>query len=219
VWQALHEELRDRKLAVIAVALDSGGAATTAQWIRAAAPTYPCLIDERHLVGELYGMVNVPSAVWIDEEGRIVRPAETAGSTDSFRHHLDRETRRMSAEGVAERERARAAYLGAVRDWVMRGPASPFALSAEEVRRRLAGADDDQALAAVHFRLGQHLHAAGDREAAARYLAEARRLYPASWSYRRQTWEMEQPGKASGPEFWASVDALGDRPYYPPPRL
>jgi hypothetical protein len=22
--------------------------------------------------------------------------------------------------------------------------------------------------------------------------------------------------KAGGPEFWAAVDALGDRPYYPP---
>jgi hypothetical protein len=47
-------------------------------------------------------------------------------------------------------------------------------------------------------------------------MAEARRLHPESWSYRRQTWELEEPGKAGGPEFWAAVDALGDRPYYPP---
>jgi hypothetical protein len=26
--------------------------------------------------------------------------------------------------------------------------------------------------------------------------------------------ELEEVGKASGPEFWAAVDALGERPYY-----
>jgi len=71
-------------------------------------------------------------------------------------------------------------------------------------------------LPAVNFRLGQYLHARGHSQAAAPYLAAARRLHPGSWSYRRQTWELEEPGKAGGAEFWAAVDALGDRPYYPP---
>ena len=78
MWQALYQDLQDRGFVVLAVALDSGGARTAGPWIEAARPTYPCLIDERHLVAELYGMVNVPNAVWIDEAGRIVRPAETA---------------------------------------------------------------------------------------------------------------------------------------------
>src|ERR1700740_477161 len=52
---------------------------------RAAAPQFPCLIDERHLVVGLYGFVNVPMAVWIDERGHIVRPSESAGTGDSFR--------------------------------------------------------------------------------------------------------------------------------------
>ena len=30
-------------------------------------------------------MVNVPTAVWIDERGKIVRPSEPAGVTDAFR--------------------------------------------------------------------------------------------------------------------------------------
>ena len=50
-----------------------------------ARPTYPCLIDRDHHVADLYNLVNVPQAVWIDEHGRIVRPPETAGSTDGFR--------------------------------------------------------------------------------------------------------------------------------------
>src|SRR5258705_4175744 len=53
-------------------------------WIEAAQPTYPTLIDREHRLAELYGIVNVPQAVWIDEAGRIVRPAEPAGSYEGF---------------------------------------------------------------------------------------------------------------------------------------
>ncbi len=219
MWQALYEELGERNFIVIAVALDSGGAAKTEQWIRAARPTYPCLIDERHVVAELYGMVNVSSAVWIDERGRIVRPAEPAGTSDAFRTHLDRTTKQMSADGLAERERVRTAYLNALRDWVAHGSTSRFVLSADSARRRLPAPTEEHALAAANFRLGQYLSAIGLGEAAAPYLAEALRLHPESWSYRRQTWELEEPGKAGSATFWAAVDALGDRPYYPPVEL
>ena len=101
----------------------------------------------------------------------------------------------------------------------MRSGASAFVLSADAARGRLPAVSEDHARAAANFRLGQHLHAAGHREAALPYLAEARRLHPESWSYRRQTWELEEPGKAGSPTFWAAVDALGDRAYYPEPRL
>jgi hypothetical protein len=219
VWQALYEDVKAAGLVVLAVALDSGGRRTTEPWIRAASPTYPCLIDERHVVADLYGMVNVPNAVWIDETGRIVRPSETAGSSDAFRTELDRTTKQMSPGGLAERERTRTAYFDAVRDWARKGEASAFALSRSEARRRLPTRTDDHARAAASFRLGQYLHAAGHRDAALPYLAEARRLHPESWSYRRQTWELEEPGKAGSPTFWAAVDALGGTPYYPQPVL
>jgi len=219
VWQALHEELAGGGFTCIAIALDSGGPAKTEQWIRAAKPTYPCLIDERHVTAEQYGIVNVPMGVWIDETGRIVRPAETAAASDAFRRHLDRATKQMSAEGLAERERVRAEYQGALRDWVSRGPSSGYALSEEEARRRQAVPSEAHARAAASFRLGQFLSSRGHTQAAAPYLAEARRLHPESWSFRRQTWELEEPGKAGSPEFWAAVDALGDRPYYPPAKL
>jgi AhpC/TSA family len=216
VWQALYDELQARNFIVISVALDSGGPAKTEQWISNAKATYPCLIDERHVTAELYGVVNVSSAVWIDEAGRIVRPAETAGTSDAFRTELDRTTKQMSARGMAERERVRGAYLNALRDWSVGGPASRYALTEAGARRRLPLPTEEHALAAANFRLGQYLHASGHPQAAKPYLAEARRLHPESWSHRRQTWELEEPGKAGGPEFWAAVDALGDRPYYPP---
>jgi hypothetical protein len=103
---------------------------------KAAPPAYPCLLDERHIVAQLYNMTNVPMAVWIDERGQIVRPAEPAGASDGFRK-MDRTTFSMPAD-LAERGRAtRMLYVDAVRDWVKNGEASPYALSPEQVRARM----------------------------------------------------------------------------------
>ncbi|PYN10091.1 MAG: hypothetical protein DME06_14760 [Candidatus Rokuibacteriota bacterium] len=77
-WQALYAELRELKFVVLTVAQDSRGAETAGEWIRAARPEHPALIDRTHRVAALYGMVNVPSIVWIDERGRLVRWGEVA---------------------------------------------------------------------------------------------------------------------------------------------
>ena len=105
---------------IVAVAEESRGAEHARQWIEQANARYWCLIDTEHHVADLYGMVNVPQAVWIDEAGRIVRPPENAGSTDHFRL-MDRTTRTLAPEHQAARLAARAAYLDAVRDWVLTG--------------------------------------------------------------------------------------------------
>ena len=68
----------------------------------------------------------------------------------------------------------------------------------------------------ANFRLGEHLFAKGNREGALKYFANARQLRPESWSFKRQTWELEEAGKASGAEFFAAVMALGDKHYYAP---
>jgi|AntAceMinimDraft_12_1070368.scaffolds.fasta_scaffold34270_2 hypothetical protein len=41
-----------------------------------ASPTHPALIDKHHVLADLFGVVNIPSSIWIDEDGMIVRPAE-----------------------------------------------------------------------------------------------------------------------------------------------
>jgi hypothetical protein len=87
------------------------------EYARAAAPTYPNLIDEQHIVAELYNMNNVPMSVWIDERGQIVRPVEPAGATDGFRT-MDRATFKME-KSVADQGRiARKRYVNALREWV-----------------------------------------------------------------------------------------------------
>jgi tetratricopeptide (TPR) repeat protein len=185
---------------------------------RAGVPEYPCLIDQKHIVGELYDIINVPMVVWIDEKGRIVRPAEAAGVTDGIRA-MDPKTFQMPKEVLDEGKRLRTEYVNAIRDWVKKGDQSEYALSASEAASRVHGPDDTDALAAANFRLGEYLYERGVHDDAFKYFAEARRLRPDSWSYRRQTWELEQAGKASGPEFFAAVQALGEKHYYEPIEL
>jgi hypothetical protein len=238
----LYREFADRNFTIVSVALDTGGPDAVREFIRprepivvpapmqaimgwsseqyagAAAPTYPCLIDEKHIVAELYGMKNVPMAVWIDEEGRIVRPAEAAGATDGFRS-MDRATFTLPAD-IADAGRAsRARYTAALRDWIEFGAASRFVLSEENARDRVSGPTTTDALAAATFKLGQYLRERGEPERAKPWFDEAARLCPDHWTYFRQALQLEEVGKASGPEFVAKLRSLGDRKYYEEIRL
>jgi hypothetical protein len=215
VWQDLFAALKGTNFMVVAVAEESRGAAHARQWIEAAKPTYWCLIDPEHRVSALYGMTNVPQAVWIDEAGRVARPAETAGSTDHFRR-MDPATRTMAPEDLRARQAARTAYMDAVKAWVLTGK---HALSGDAARAKLPRITPEIARAHALFRLGAWLCANGKAGEGGRHLAEASRLHPQSWSLWRQAADLDSVGKAGGPEFWARVQALGDRPYYPPPEL
>jgi hypothetical protein len=185
---------------------------------RAGVPQYPCLIDQKHITGELYEFINVPMNVWIDEKGRVVRPAEPSGVADIVRS-IDPKTFQIPKEATDEGKRLRRSYVDAIRDWVAKGDRSEFVLAPEEARRRAARPTDVDALATANFRLGEYLFEKGHRDEALKFFAEARRLRPESWSFKRQTWELEQAGKASGPEFFAEVMALGDKHYYEPVQL
>lgn len=214
----MYEDLKDEGFVVIAVAMDSRGVEAAGQYIERAGPTYPCLIDTEHRVSELYNMVNVPSAVWIAEDGRIVRPTETAGTGDEWRGMMKGE---MGPDEVNKLRRRREEYTDAIRDWVAKGNDSKYALSPDEVRARMKPPSDDDALAVAHFRIGRFLWDQGDAGEAYAFLEEAKRLRPDSWNFRRQTWNLEAPGdeRSGGPEFWAAVEALGDHWYYEPVRL
>jgi hypothetical protein len=212
VWQSLAESVKSEPFVVLAIALDSAEAARA--WIEAAEPSYPCLIDHEHRVAELYNLVNVPQAVWIDEAGRIVRPAETAGMSDAFRA-MDRKTFQMPEAANAERAHVKQAYMAALADWAREGARCRHALSEAQVRARLRGPDAAVAEGHARFRLGLHLLRAGRENEAAAQFAEASRLHPDSWAIWRRAAPKDGRGLASGPAFWARVDALGARPYYP----
>lgn len=102
-WQALYEELREKDFEILSVAQDTGGAKDAGPWIKAAKPEFTALVDEKQIVTRKYGMVNVPTAVWIDERGRIVRPNEVAFIDDRFKPFTGMDS---------------APYIDAIRDWV-----------------------------------------------------------------------------------------------------
>ncbi len=215
VWQQLYAELKDKNFMVVAVAEESRGANHAKQWIDAAKSDYWQLIDTDHRLEDLYNLVNVPQAIWIDEQGRIVRPPETAGSTDHFRG-MDLKTRTMAPEDQVARQAARDAYMQAIRDWVKTGK---HALPVDAARAGLPRVTPQIAEARARFRLGVWLRAHGNTVEGDRQMNEASSLHPESWSLWRQAADLEEVGKASGPDFWKRVQALGERPYYPPPKL
>ena len=136
MWQALYEELRGHGFMVFSVAMDSREG-DPLPWIEAARPSYVTAIDREHRLAELYHLVNVPQAVWIDERGRIVRPPEPAGAYEGFRQ-MNRATREMPEEAARLTAAAKATYVQAIRDWVLRGDASAHVFDPDRARRHLA---------------------------------------------------------------------------------
>jgi hypothetical protein len=215
VWQQLFDGLKSENFMIVAVAEESRGAEAARPGIEQAGPGYWCLIDQDHRLAALYGMVNVPQAVWIDPAGRIVRGPENAGSTDHFRRR-DPATGTIAPELQAARLAARASYMDAVRDWVLTGR---HALPEDAARAALPKVTAGIALAHAHFRLGVWLRRHDKAAEAGEHLAEASRLHPDSWNMWRQAADLEAVGGAGGEAFWQRVHALGGRPYYQPPGL
>ena len=212
MWQALYEELRDRSFMVIAVALDSRDG-DPLPWIEAARPTYVTLIDRDHRLADLYHMVNVPQAVWIDERGRIVRSPEPAGAYEGFRA-MNRATRDMP-QAVAElTAQAKSMYVDAIRDWVLHGADSAYAFEANQARASVSVPSAATAQAQAMFRLGQLLIRREHRDEGDRWLQEASRLHPDSRCIWRQRAGVTEAGLAAQADFWARVAALGSKRYY-----
>ena len=164
-------------------------------WIDAASPTHPSVIDTTHVTGELFGFVNIPMAVWIDESGTLVRPAESASVERSPLRDIE------IPEGLTDRSARMLtevknipddadAYRGAIVDWVEHGSESRFALDPDEVVARSQPRGDDEARAAACFELGEHLRRTVGPEAAVPWWREAHRLFPGNWTYKRQAWTL-----------------------------
>jgi hypothetical protein len=228
----LRTELAPLGVEVVTVALDAGGADAARQFIEAAAPEHPSLIDQRHVCDELFGFVNVPSAVWIDEEGVIVRPAHAAHIKQSPLRDMEvPEGLGRIGEMLHEVKKIRTdpeLYVTAVHDWVERGAESEWALDPDEVVARSRPRSTAQAEAAAAFELAQHLWREGDRDGAVGWFRRAHELHPENWTYKRQAWTFATtvPGQPSdliqGPNdlfegnWLDDVRAAGAENYYEP---
>jgi hypothetical protein len=185
VWQGVYEELKDRGFVVITVALDKSPE-DARPWIEAATPTHPSLIDTRHVLAELYNIVNVPTILWIDERGHIVRPNDVAFGADTFRQLTGLDS---------------SIHLKALRAWV-RGERPAFAADAARAQQTLPTAADQQARA--EFGLGQLLWSRGRHAAATRHFEAGGRLAPHDFTIRRGTMPMRDIDPM-GPQFRAML--------------
>jgi hypothetical protein len=199
---------------ILSVAMDAEVEAAR-PWVEAASPDFVTLIDRNHLLSSLYNMVNVPQAVWIDEQGRVVRPTETRGSIDILKE-FDPAQGGFPEDALARAGAAKQVYNAAVEDWAIHGSASRHVFDAGEARSRVPVMSAKAAEAHAQFLLGQHLHRKGREEEAERCFARCRSLHPASWNIFRQTSEKMEIGIAAGEEFWAKGHGLGDEAYYAP---
>lgn len=224
MWQELRTELHGDGLEVVTVALDSAGPEAARPWIERARPEHPALIDEHHRLDELFGIVNVPSGVWIDEAGVIVRPPEPAFAArpewdegiDDDATDYQRRTLALEEQLLVEDEK----YVAAVRDWARHGPDSSYALTPDEVLARSRPRSRAESEAAAHFELGIHLQRQGHAADAVEHFRAAHRLQPDNWTYRCQAWSFVNPHLGPSAEYdtdWVSeVERAGVEAYYPP---
>lgn len=221
MWQELYEELGPQGFEVVTVGIVTAGAEACRSFIEAASPTHASLIDRHHVVAERFGVVNVPNGVWIDEQGMIVRPAETASAPRRERPAPatgDGEIPKHLLEIFGEAQHIQTdpeSYEHALRDWVAKGADSEFALNADEVVARSRPRESDEALGQAHFELATHLEIAGDHDGAIRNFREAHRLVPGNFTYRRQAWSLEKAIDGPMERFWQgpAEGAEADWPY------
>ncbi len=154
-------------------------------------------MDESHRLSSLYGLVNVPSAVWIDESGHVRRIDEGAYATTHNQNGL---------------QFGRADYAPMVANWVAEGEASPHLQPAGALA--VPEPTDAQARAEPTFDLGVYFHRQGDTARANRYWEAAQVLNPNSWNYARQDWSFTP--EEAGQNWQEKYQALDGKPYYRP---
>jgi hypothetical protein len=197
VWQAIHTELSAHGLVVLTVAIDQSLDAPRL-YVEDAGATHPSLVDVDHRVADLYNIVNVPTVVWIDEEGRIARPQDV--------HYVNNEI-----SGITRFHNRKP--LAALRAWVS-GEAPAYAGDAVADTKV---PDDTHQEARAAFAVAWWLAQQGRSEAAERWFVRAGELAPHDFTIRRGSMPIRGIDPA-GPAFFAMVGdwaAQGNAYYLP----
>ena len=189
----MQNEAEDNNFIIIAAAQDTGGIEVAAPWYSQAEASFVALVDESHTISSLYNLGNVPSAVWIDEEGYVRRIDE-------------------GAYAAAYEFGGREDYAPMVVDWVKRGDDSAHVLPRGELK--LESRSADAARAEPLFKLGVYFHQAGDDPKADKYWVQAQQLNPDSWNYHRQDWSFTP--EQAGANWVKKYQSLEGKPYYKP---
>ena len=163
----MHAELSPYGFTVITIALDQDPEKVR-PFIEKAHPTHPSLIDTEWAFADLYNIVNVPEALWIDEHGRIVRPNDAVYVTGEYRR---------GGTGVDP-----AVHRARIRGWVKEGTG---AMDPAEIRRLQRLPNPDHQLARAEFSLGVWLVRHVSRGAAEPHFVRAGELAPEDFTIRR----------------------------------
>ena len=169
VWQSIYEELKSENFEIISVAQDTGGEEAAGYIFDDANVSYTAIIDVNHQISSLYNLVNVPSGVWIDEQGSIMRINEGTYAKE----HMN------GAWGTND-------YVPIVRDWVKKGADSEYVWDRDKVRESIVQRTPEAERAQPAFRLGGYYFTNDNDEKAEQYWTMAQELDPTSWNYLRQ---------------------------------
>jgi len=155
--------------------------------------SYRVLLDANHRIAELFGVINIPSTVWFDEHGAMVRPPTIAPGDDRWREYTG-----VDAD----------VHHDALRRWVYD----------DEIERVADWAQPeavDAGLARAHRRVGAWLHRAGRDDLARSHFEEAARLAPMDWTIRRGSMPLKGEDPFGTPlfEFWQEWEAAGKPSY------
>ena len=193
-WKELAGELEPLGLDLVAVALDDDTDRVRHFTEKAG---LPAVLDPDHRLSDVFGVVNVPSTIWLDEEGRVAKPPTIAPGDDQFKEFTE-----VGAEQHHE----------ALRAWVKGGEA-PVESSSDDP----AVPDDDVRAARAERRLAAWLHAHDRPEAARRHYDAAVSLAPLDFSIHRSSMRHrgEDPFGEEFFELWEEWSAAG-RPGYRP---
>ena len=199
----MYEELKGNNFEIVAAAQDTGGEPAAGKWYDAAKATFTTLIDRQHAVSTAYNFINVPTGMWIDERGHVVRPAEQAWTSTGEHQYGDRI---LTKQGEV--------YVAALRDWVVKGDRSKYALSDDAYRQKMKPRSAADMEADASFKLAVWFHDHDNLPLAAKYWQRAQQLNPGDWNYARQDWSFT-PGEADKKWMRKLQGTEKDYQYYP----
>lgn len=185
-WKELAAELKGI-VDIVTVALDEDPEVVR-PWTQEGLTT---AVDPEHRLSDLLGVVQVPSTVWIDEDGRIAKPPTIAPGDDQFQEFTKIDASR---------------HHDALRTWATTGAVGTY-----------AEADDDESLrlARAERRLAAWLLRHGHRNQAEAHFEAAIALAPLDFSIRRASMPLrgQDPFGTEFFELWEQWQA-GGRPGY-----
>ena len=193
------------------MSLELAGAEASRRTSTRRAPEHPSLLDPTHQMDALFGVVNIPNVIWIDEDGRD-RPAARTGLAGPAAPSIRRTCSPRDARNAvvprngAEAARGRAEPIGAAslpagqdRDAVRRrhprlgrqGRGQPVRDDARRGGRRVAATLDRACRKAPPASSSPTTCGApASRDAAIAQFNECHRLQPDNWTYKRQAWSL-----------------------------